>query len=363
MSDPCDTYRGALPHQRPDARAMERLARNPTCTRLRAIIAAGVNPATLAEQVLGISPAEGQSPLALAAGETFDRQLADNDYSAIFARFQEQGLLTATECKVRVIPDEARTSEEQVRLSRELIRQRYEDPAAAPNLMIKPRLEMPIAGIATRVEPDFAVAPDTQAGFDVGEVKSFSDYGPETPGPKLTGTLRQAAVGVLFLRYELAQIATGGHPEAEALVADRAHVILKRAGSAQPALSTMRIARELATVTSAIDELAANIIDLDALLDGGILDDPATVSALPANYESACREHCPLVPYCKVEALRESNPAVLGKPVFESLHAAGSISRAIELAHGAKARNAEEGELAALLRRMQVAYEGFRLSA
>src|SRR5438045_1599615 len=117
MTSGADAHRGTLPHERPDARAMERLARNPDCTRLRAIIAAGVRPATLAEQVLGISPAEGQSPLALAAGETFDRQLADNDYSAIFARFQEQGLLTATECKVRVIPDEARTSDAQVRLT------------------------------------------------------------------------------------------------------------------------------------------------------------------------------------------------------------------------------------------------------
>jgi hypothetical protein len=360
MSEQAEAHRGALPHERPDARAMERLARNPKCTRLRAMIAAGVSPATLAEQVLNISPAEGQSPLALAAGETFDRQLADNDYSAIFARFQDQGLLTATECKVRVIPDEARTSEEQVRLTRELLRQRYEDPAAAPNLLIKPRLEMPIAGIATRVEPDFAVAPDSQRAFDVGEVKSFSDYGPEIPGSKLTGTLRQAAVGVVFLRDELGRLVPGA--AADTLVADCAHVILKRPGSAQPTLSTMRIAREIATVTVAMAELAANIVDLDSLLEG-TLDDPATIKALPAHYEAACREHCPLTPWCKAEALRDSNPAVLGNPMREALHAAGTISRAIELAHGAKPRTPDERELADVLREMQKAYEEFRLSA
>jgi hypothetical protein len=359
MSGKVPANRGALPQERPDARAMERLARNPECTRLRTVIAAGVKPATLAEEVLGISPAEGQSPLALAAGQTFDRQLADNDYSAIFARFQEQGLLSATECKVRVIPDEARGAEAQVRLTRELLRQRYEDPSAAPNLLIKPRLEMPVAGFATRVEPDFAVAPDAQRAFDIGEVKSFSNYGPEIPGSKLTGTLRQAAVGVVFLQNELSRLAP--EAEAEALVADRVHVILKRPGSAQPTLTTMRIEGEIATVSAAMESLAANIIDLDSL--EGALDDPVTIEALPANYESRCREHCALAPWCKAEALRDSNPALLGNPMRESLHPAGTISRAVELSNGAEPRTPEERELAAELCRMRTAYEEFRESA
>ncbi len=57
--------RGYLKAEEPGSRGLERVARNPGCSLLRALTIAGITPATAVEKVFGEIPEEGQSPIAL----------------------------------------------------------------------------------------------------------------------------------------------------------------------------------------------------------------------------------------------------------------------------------------------------------
>jgi hypothetical protein len=96
--------RGSLPDEEPGARGLERVARNPGCQRLRALTMIRVTPATVVSRVYGEPHREGQSPFALAVGNRFERVLFDNGAARLFRLYQKASRLTATECKIVVIP-------------------------------------------------------------------------------------------------------------------------------------------------------------------------------------------------------------------------------------------------------------------
>src|SRR5207248_11075152 len=83
--------RGALPAEAPGARGIERAARNPGCQRLRALIMARVAPATAAQHVYGEAPREGQSPFALALGNSFERKLFEDGAAQFLALYRKAG--------------------------------------------------------------------------------------------------------------------------------------------------------------------------------------------------------------------------------------------------------------------------------
>lgn len=69
--------RDRLPAQSPGARGRERLARNSSCNRLRALTLSGITPAAAAQVYRDPAP-EGQSPFALGAGNRVEQQLFDD---------------------------------------------------------------------------------------------------------------------------------------------------------------------------------------------------------------------------------------------------------------------------------------------
>ncbi|HKC76166.1 MAG TPA: hypothetical protein VKF37_18495 [Chloroflexota bacterium] len=72
------------------------------------------------------------------------------------------------------------------------------------------------------------------------------------------------------------------------------------------------------------------------------------IDALPINYLPGCREHCPLVPYCKARALAAGDPSVLDPRYREVLAPAGTLGRAYALLDGTVTaeRSPEAQELA-----------------
>src|SRR5262245_29344467 len=97
--------RGTLPSEEPGARAIERVARNPACRRLRALTMVGVTPATAAARLYGEAAREGQSPFALTTGNRFERELFADGAAKLLTLYREAGQLAADETRVVIVPD------------------------------------------------------------------------------------------------------------------------------------------------------------------------------------------------------------------------------------------------------------------
>src|SRR3989442_2722608 len=85
--------RGSLPADEPGARGFERVARNPDCTRLRALTIVGIDSATASVQVYGEPAREGQSPFAIAIANPFDRAMPENRAAQLLELYRTPGRL------------------------------------------------------------------------------------------------------------------------------------------------------------------------------------------------------------------------------------------------------------------------------
>jgi hypothetical protein len=351
--------RGSLQADEPGARGFERVARNPDCTRLRALTIVGISPETAAVSVYGEPSREGQSPFALAIGNRFDRALSENGAAQMLDLYRSEGRLTTAECKVVVIPEMApigahrdlkhvmavRQTETQRLLELKLRR----DPKA-PNLIIKPRVAVTLLGLDHGIEPDALVARDSDDFYKPVEIKSYPDRAGKTDAADIRSACRQAAVGVIALRNALSRM---GVRDVEAMVRAEGDLVLRIPGALKPTLRPMTLRGEVDSLERAIREAPSNLDELEDLLpDGAALDDPAILESIPNSYRSNCREHCALAQHCKQAAVVNSDPAVLGDFARETLAAAGSVSRALDLLRGTGAppRTTAEQALAEQLR-------------
>jgi len=347
--------RGGLPPEEPGARGIERVARNPQCFKLKALTIVGITPATAAHRVLGMPDREGQSPFALALGNQFERRMLESAAAMLFTLYREKGRLDAAEAKIVNVDDLAPGSDLRARRRREtetrriLEAKRRGDPSA-PNLVIKPRLQVTLVGVPHAIEPDFFVARDADVFYRSGELKSYVDRGGKTEQADIRSACRQAAVGVLGLRQELARQGVVNPARAVPAFGD---LVLRAPGSFNPRLSTMTLEGEVASLERAVNEAPRDLDELQALLPpGATLSDPAILGNIPHHYRPSCKEHCDLWRFCRNRALATSQPVILGDLAAEQLAAAGTITRALDLMNGrgAPARNPAEAALAAQLR-------------
>jgi hypothetical protein len=145
--------------------------------RLRAVTIARITPAT-AVKILGFTKREGQSPFALAFGQQFERRMLQNGAAQILALYRKAGLLDVRESKVVDLVELAPGSGLAAPRRRESDTQRLllaklaGDPAA-PNLIIKPRLNVWLVGLPHPIEPDYLVAADADPFYLPAELKSY----------------------------------------------------------------------------------------------------------------------------------------------------------------------------------------------
>jgi hypothetical protein len=327
--------RGGLQAVEVGARGLESVARNTPCTRLRAIIIAGLTPSEVIEKVFG-EDGDAMSPFALTLSQAFERRLLGNGGSSLLTAYREKGLLTQTEVKITSVEDMAPGDTPMARARRVTETQRLLDlklagDPLAPNLILNPRLPLEIVGVSHPVELAYLVASDAEPFYRVGVIKSFADRGGKTDKTDIRAACREAAVGTLALRQHIAR--RGGDPE---VAIDRVDLVLKAPGSFNPRLfAQMRAESELASLIRALATAPADLDEVERLLPaGGTLADPAMIERLPNNYRSACKEHCALWERCRAQALAAGQPIVLGDLAAEQLAAAGSISRALDLWNG-----------------------------
>ncbi len=345
--------RGSLAADEPGARGFERVARNPDCTRLRALTIVGIDAATAAVQVYGEPDREGQSPFALAIGNRFDRAMSENGAAELLHLYRSAGRLAVSECKVAVIPDMAPLGSQRdmkhvmalrQTLSQKLLEQKLRGDPKAPNIIIKPRVPVSLLGLDHAIEPDVLVSRDADPFYLPVEIKSYPDRAGKTETADIRSACRQAAVGVVALRNFLLRM---GVQNPETMIPALGDLVLRIPGALKPKLRPMPLKGEVDSLERAINEAPSNLDELEEMLPpGAALDDPAILESIPNSYRSSCREYCALAQHCKQAAVANGDPAVLGDTARETLAAAGSISRALDLMNGKGAPPRTPGEQA-----------------
>lgn len=345
--------RGGLTAVEVGARGIESLARNTACTRLRAIVIAGLTPSEVIKAVFN-AEGDAMSPFAMTLTQNFERRLLGNGGSSLLTAYREKGLLAPEEAKITSVEDIAPGDSHMAPIRRASETQRLLDlkhagDPRAPNLILRPRMPLEIAGVSHAIELAYLVASDADPSYRVGVIKSFADRGGKTDKSDIRAACREAAVGTLALRQHIAS--RGGDPER---APDRVDMVLRAPGSFNPRLfPAMRAESELASLVRALSTAPADLDEVERLLPaGGTLADPVMIERLPNNYRSACKEHCALWERCRAHALAAGQPIILGDLAAEQLAAAGSIPRALDLlsSRGRPPDNEAEAALAAALR-------------
>lgn len=358
--------RGALHAEEPGARGIERVARNPACTRLRALTMVSITPATAVKNVYGETVFEGQSPFALAAGNRFEEDLFASGAAKLLELYVSAGRLEAQECKVVVVPDHDRSLQSgpsrkqsiqrnmalRRNLTRQLLTLKLNGDPRAPNIIIKPRLSVSLLGVEHDIEPDALVSADSEGFYRPVEVKSYPDRAGKTDLADIRSACRQAAVGVVALRSAVGSLGLLNHDEIVTAMAD---LVLKIPGYSAGSLRPMTLSGEVDSLERALNEAPRNLEELEALLAditrNATLSDSKILDSIPNNYLPECREYCALALHCKQEAVSSGNPVLLGKRASEELAAAGSLGRTLDLLRSREqpARTEAEGMLQAEL--------------
>jgi len=327
--------RGGLAAVEVGARGIESVARNTACTRLRAIVIAGLTPSTVIQAVFN-EEGDAMSPFAMTLTQAFERRLLGYGGSSLLTAYREKGLLAQTEVKITSVEDMAPGDRDMAQARRvsetqRLLDLKYAGDPRAPNLILSPRLPLEVVGVSHPVELAYLVASEADPTYRVGVIKSFADRGGKTDKSDIRAACREAAVGTLALRQHI--VSRGGDPE---IACDKVDLVLRAPGSFNPRLfAEMRAESELASLIRALSTAPAGLDEVERLLPaGGTLADPAMIERLPNNYRSACKEHCALWERCRAHALMTGEPIVLGDLAAEQLAAAGSVSRALDLWNG-----------------------------
>jgi hypothetical protein len=350
--------RGSLPLEGAGARGLERLARNPSCLRLITIVASGASPARVAAEAYR-SEAEGQSPFAIGAGNQFERRLYDRGGARLLELYRAAGRLEPCESKVVNVAERipGRTREVMGRRAAEtlrLLKLKLDGDAEAPNLIIKPRLEIPLLGVALGVEPDHLIGSTAERAYRIAEVKAYPDRRGKTDMADLRGALRQAAVGVLAMWGALETLHA---PMSDSLVEPKVDLVLRRPGSFIPTLNSQAVVGEIDSLQRTLRGAPAFLRRATPLISPGeTLAQRDVLERIPNNYNETCKEHCPLARGCKAQALALGDPVILGSSAKEMLAAAGTVPRALQLLRGDRPRSAQERALQTELRTADGAY-------
>lgn len=327
--------RGGLAPVEVGARGIESVARNADCTRLRAIVIAGLTPNEVVKKVLG-QPPDFMSPFAMTLTQNFERRLLDNAGGSLLTVYREKGHLDPLDAKIANVKDVAPREIHVDRIRREretrrLIELKLRCDPTAPNLILKPRLTLTIVGVTHAIELDYLVASDKDPFYRAGVIKSYADRGGKTNNAHVRSACREAAVGTLALQQLLVEF--GRDP---ALAGDRVDMILKAPGSFTPRLfAAQRAESELASLSRALATAPSDLDQIEQMIPAGAsLADPAVIEALPNHYCSTCKEHCALWKVCRAQAQVQGNSIILGDQAAEQLAAAGSLNRAMDLLKG-----------------------------
>ncbi len=354
-----EALRGGLTVSNPGSRGLYHLTLNPGCQRLRVTTAAGLTMLQMAD-VLGISVAEGQSIFALNRGKRFEEGLYDSGGAKLLDLYRRDRGWDPADCRVldlrdvgsmpggnspKAVETRAVTQARRLAKTEQALARKATGAPDAYNILIQPVLSVTVVGVPYIVVPDLMTAPSSDPFYTTGEGKSFPHRGSKTDTADVTAATRQAGVGAVGLRQWAARF--GLNP---AIVPEVADLIFAVPGGLTPTLTRQSVHPEIVALERALAMAPTTMREVAAdLPPGASLGDPDTFLALPPNYGATCKSFCPLVGFCKAEAVGAGNPALLGTHLADAFAGIVNLGRAADLVFGGAAPTPEEAASAARL--------------
>jgi hypothetical protein len=332
----------------------EQWARNPACEANTLSAVHGI-PMVEVAKAEGGRITMGQSPFAIARGQTFERGLFRGAAEQIRKALVEAEVLDEAgrgfaDFRIRrnsgKLPnlDAAlqQTAEVLVALSKAKARDVEPSIMAAATIRIPERVMLPEAILIIDVLVVRWDAGAKRPELLVGEVKTYPDRGGHTDGAELATARAQAGVYLHGLEVTLASMGL-----AEKFTLSRkGFLVLTRPGSNFPSIRAnedLRYQARRAERGFNQLEAAANV----AFEEHGAAT-VQTVLDAPTAYESACIGFCDRAATCFKRAMDAGNATILGEDVARFLGSV-NLTRAMELLDGDKPRTQAERDLIAQL--------------
>lgn len=337
--------------RRDTRRRFEQWARNPTC---QANTLSAVHDVPMAEVARrdGATPTMGQSPFAIARGQSFERSLYRNGGRAMFQALNEAGVLPEAasglaDFRLRLNGGRLHRLDQALAATAALFRHvaQSTDRTTGPWL---------VAGATVRV-PGGVMLPEAILVLDalvihwneppnppklvVGEIKTYPDRAGYTDQSELATTRAQAGIYVHGLQLVVEELGLGG----QIRVAEKGFLVFTRPGFNRPSI---RGDEDLQYQAERARRGFALLRDAAAGLPKGSgragVDEIRTAAI---HYSEVCVGFCDRASVCREQALAAGDGAVLGDDVERFLGDV-RLQRAIELMEGSEPATEAERDLA-----------------
>lgn len=332
----------------------EQWARNPACEANTLSAVHGI-PMVEVAKAEGSRITMGQSPFALARGQTFERGLLRAGAEQLRKALVEAEVLTAAargfaDFRTRQNSGKLANLDAALQQTAALLtslakaKGRDMDPSivAAATIRIPERVMLPEAILVIDVLVVRWDATAKRPEIVVGEVKTYPDRGGHTDSGELATARAQAGVYVHGLDVTLAAMGLAN----QFTVSRTGLLVLSRPGSNFPSIranedlryQAMRAERGFTQLERAAD----------AVIEGHDAANIDTVRTAATAYESACIAFCDRAATCFKRALDDGDGTILGEDVARFLGSV-NLTRAMELLDGDKPRSPAEQDVAAQL--------------
>jgi len=308
----------------------------------------------------GLPDTFGQSPFAIARGETFERGLFRKNADELIEKLIEHGVLKSGASELLDLRlkmnggAKIKTLDEALDRTTALLRSIAD--AASPRDLL--RLPAVVAAATVRI-PRGVMLPEAILIIDVlaidtsgarprlvvGEVKTYPDRGGYTSAGELSGARAQAGIYVHALDVVLRALGINSRID----LSRTGFLVLTRPGGNTPSIRAnedlryqeARAARGFELLERAAQALPGSLWGNE---DDGPAELIAAVQHATTNYDESCLGFCDRAPGCHRTAMEMGDGIILGNDVKRLL---GSITldRTIELMNGAKPLDEAETDL------------------
>jgi hypothetical protein len=335
--------------RRDTRRRFEQWVKNPTCQANTISAVHGISMADAAQRESGVS-SMGQSPFAIARGQSFERGLFRNGADKLIQALIRKKVLPpgssgVADFRLRMNGGRCRTLDDARRETSDLLRQ----------AAIRPKSVSAVVAGATVTIPGGVMLPEALLVLDVlvirpgeqlpeivvGEIKTYPDRAGYTDARELATARAQAGVYVHGLTLVLGAL---GLTDAFG-VSKTGFLVLSRPGFNDPSVRAgedLRYQAERARRGFELLREAAKALEpLPKPGESSALD---VVLGAKVDFSEKCLTFCDRVVSCRAKALAAGEPVVLGRDVARFLGAI-TLTRATELIKGAKPSGNAEKDL------------------
>lgn len=345
MAEQLEKVRGDAPERRPNVRVLAAAAAHGDCNFARLALATGTNLDKLSDNTY-FAVEFGQDPQAFQRGHMFEKWVKEKDYAALIQLLREKAGFPITDVRIRDLHKGAALNKDgmaqRAAETRQVLRKIVQNSKDAPNIVDGAVLTCRIAGQVAYFEAD-GLAAATGGQINVTEVKSFAYTDQQCDPKNLGAACDQAAWYALLVRRTL--IDEKLPPEA---VSDRAFIILPEGVSLTPTLlrvdiaAKIRRAAELLASTPGAEQMVAlaggmQFPSLSDKSDERIGKLELMMDKVGTFYRPECLQDCGMARLCRARAQDVGVPTMCGTSIVRVLPGIRTLSRAAELASGAKA--------------------------